>query len=169
MFADFATLVSIDGTDCPIEDPGGAEFYSHKLNGAGLRYEVAIDIERTFIVWTNGGFPCGANPDITIARSEFVYQLLDNERAVADDGYRDMNYFVFPAEFPHDDALRTALKSILSRHETLHTKLKSFNVLKTPFRHQLEFHPPCFYAVLTIVQMGILFGNEPLYGLEGQF
>ena len=46
MLADVTTLVSIDGTDCPIEDPGGVEFYSDKLNGAGLRYEVAIDIER---------------------------------------------------------------------------------------------------------------------------
>ena len=91
-----------------------------------------------------------------------------NEKAIADDGYLDFNFFVNPSQFPEDDPIRGVVNDILARHETLNSKLKSFNVLKTSFRHPLEFHPPCFYAVLTITQMGILYGNEPLYALEEQ-
>ncbi len=46
MLGDGNCFVSVDGTDCQIENKRGfnPEFYSHKFNGTGLRYEVGIEL-----------------------------------------------------------------------------------------------------------------------------
>ena len=43
---------SVDGTDCPVNEPTpySSGWYSHKINAAGLRYEIAVSIERAKIV-----------------------------------------------------------------------------------------------------------------------
>lgn len=64
-------LVSLDGTDCPIQEqsPFNKKWYSHKLNWAGIRYEVVLCIRTGRIVWVAGGVPCGEWPDLKLARS----------------------------------------------------------------------------------------------------
>jgi hypothetical protein len=42
---------------------------------------------------------------------------------------------------------------------------KAFEVLSTPFRHDLDFHPYCFYAVINIIQLKLKY-NDPLYDLH---
>lgn len=103
--------------------------------------------------------------DLEVAREEFIFNLPDNEKAIADDGYVDYTKFIFPEIFPRGDPIRRVLKMIMARHETFNGRLCSFAVLNTPFRHELEFHPPCFFAVLKVIQMMMLFGGEPLYSV----
>ena len=168
LFTGVHTYVSLDGTDCPIQEPfpRSGKWYSHKLEGSGLRYEVGIQIADGFVVWTNGGYPCGEYPDISVAREEFVAHLRHNERAIADDGYADAMKFVYPKLFEEQPQVGRVLKEIMSRHETLNGRLKSYKVLDTAFRHELSFHPPCFYAILSLIQLSIQYDNHPLYLLH---
>jgi hypothetical protein len=52
----------------------------------------------------------------------------------------------------------------MARHETMNKRFKKFRVLSGTFRHDLEFHQICFYAVAAITQMKIQH-DEPLYEL----
>lgn len=155
-------FVSIDATDCPILEPGpfSPQWYSHKLNGAGLKYEVALNIRTGDIVWVNGGLPCGSYSDLKLAREEFVPSLAVGEKALADRTYQD-HHFINSRMYPETAAIQ---KKILARHETVNSRLKSFNVLKYEFRHNLLFHPQCFRAVANLVQLSIENG-EPLFQL----
>jgi hypothetical protein len=49
--------------------------FSHKLNSAGLRYEIGITIQTGDLVWTNGPYPCGNWPDLRIARNGICDEL----------------------------------------------------------------------------------------------
>jgi hypothetical protein len=79
-------LVSVDGTDFGIYEPSpfSPKWYSHKLNGPGLRYEIAICIQTGEPVWINGPFPCGSWPDLRIARNALVDALDAGEYYLAD-------------------------------------------------------------------------------------
>ena len=75
--------------------PFNAKWWSHKFNGPGLRYEIALCIRTGEIVWANGGLPCGEWPDLRLARNAFIGRLQLGEKALADGGYRDQQFFEF--------------------------------------------------------------------------
>lgn len=78
-------LVSVDGTDFRIyeQEPFWPGWFSHKFNGPGVRYELAVAIRTGDIVWINGPFPCGEWSDLRIFRSSLIDYLDDNERVEA--------------------------------------------------------------------------------------
>jgi hypothetical protein len=80
------------------------------------------------------------------------------ERALADKGYADPNYFIFP-QFNVPNARH---KLIMARHETVNRRLKQFGVLGQVFRHKLQLHPRCFKAVINLTELMIENG-EPLF------
>ena len=82
--------VTVDGTDFRIREPQefSTRWFSHKFNGPALRYEVAVSINGGDIVHTNGPFPAGAWPDITIFRDELIHKLEEDEMIEADRGYK---------------------------------------------------------------------------------
>lgn len=130
--------VSLDATDCPVEEPTNPDeaflprYFSHKLHGAGLRYEIGLNIRTCDLVWVFGGFlVCGSLTDLGLARELYVNQVEPGEMTLADDGYNDINYFIYPAAYPH---LGRELKAIAQRHETVNNLLKRWAVLKTPFQ-----------------------------------
>jgi hypothetical protein len=84
-------LVSVDGTDYAIREPQPfhKKWFSHKMNGPGVRYEIAICIQTGVRVWTNGPYPCGSWPDLRIARYALVDAFDPGEYYIADGGYRD--------------------------------------------------------------------------------
>ena len=89
-------LKSLDGTDFRIREPSpfSTKWWSFKFNGPGLRCEIAIEAESGNIVWAYGGFPCGAFPDLIIARRKFVNLLRPGEKAIADRGCKDGRCFM---------------------------------------------------------------------------
>jgi hypothetical protein len=157
-------FVSLDGTDCPIQEPilFNSMWYSHKINAAGLRYEIGLNIKAGTIVWVNGGVPCGTWSDLKLARSAYTSAIVRGEMTIADDGYGDSNYFIHPKQFPRSSVQQ---KKIMARHETINRRLKQFSILTVPFRHELNKHPTCFHAVANITQMMIMNG-EPLYEIK---
>jgi hypothetical protein len=157
------SFTSIDGTDCPIHEPTpfDPKWYSHKINGPGVRYEIALCIKSGEIVWAFGGLPCGEYPDLKLARVRFTSELRAGEKAVADRTYRDDTYFINPYNDPESAAIQ---KDIMARHETVNKRLKQFNALPNFIRHDIVKHKLCFYAVCNITQLMLLNG-EPLYEL----
>jgi len=132
------------------------------MNGPGLRYEIGLNLHSGVIVWAYGGVPCGEFSDLKLAREAFIFELEENELALADNGYKDKRFFIYPQAYPKSKAQQ---KLYMARHETVNRRLKQFSVLSSTFRHSLHKHPSCFYAVVNITQLMILNGH-PLYDID---
>lgn len=153
----FRCFVSLDGTDFSIYEPTpfDAKWYSHKLNGPGLRYEIGICLRTGDIVWVNGGVPCGEYPDLKLAREGYLNIIDEGELTIADDGYQDAAHFIYPQRYPEIGA---RLKVVMSRHETVNKRMKQWGCLKQRFRHRRILHPVCFRAVANLTQLTIMLG-----------
>jgi hypothetical protein len=90
-----------------------------------------------------------------------VRLVVPNERALADRGYRDREYFIIPSDCRSEYASHVH-KAVMARHETVNHRLKSFEVLKQVFRHDISKHILCFSAVVNLVEIMIENGH-PLY------
>jgi hypothetical protein len=162
-------LISVDCTDVPIQEPSpfSKRWYSHKLNKAGLRYEVGVSLKGGDVVWIHGPFPCGEWPDISIFRSCLKLHLDKGERVEADNGYSGEEPLScktpggFYSRSENMDADRARLRS---RHETVNMRLKVFNILNNKYRHGRQDHAFVFRAVAVLVQLAIESG-EPLFKL----
>lgn len=75
-------------------------------------------------MWANGPYPCGEFNDLQIARNIYIHMLQNGELTIADKGYRDSSYFIFPNETNN-----RRHKEIISRHETVIGKIKKFEIL----------------------------------------
>ena len=94
-----------------------------------------------------GGVPCGEYPDITLARSRYLNMVMIGEKTMADNGYQDPN-FIYPFAFPESAAAQKLI--IMAKHETLNKRLKQFNVLRTPYRHNIFPHIEIAFVPLLI-------------------
>ena len=154
-------LVTVDGVDFSIPEPTpwSSIWFSHKFNGAGLRYELAVSIATGWIVAFNGPFECGSWPDLKIFRSLLKQKLGNGERVVADRGYRGDVSVVIP-DYGTDDQ-QEAMNTARARHETVNGRLKQWSSMKFCFRHAKEKHHHVFRAVVCIEQLKIMHGNTP--------
>lgn len=126
--------------------------FSHKMNIAGLNYEVYVLLRSKTIVCVNGPLPCGAWPDLKIFKEKPKYRIYPGETLVADLGYRDP-LFITPNGF--QSAVGKIYSKLRVRHESLNGHLKSFRVLRLPFRHELSRHTNCFNAVANVAQLSL--------------
>ena len=154
-------LITVDGTDflIPEPDPFDPDYYSHKLEHAGLRYEIGVCIKTGWIVWINGPFPCGAWPDLRIARSALHYMLLADEFYVADGGYQDGGEHSVTPNGMNDYEQRTYALA-RARHETINRVFKTYECFRTMFRHQREKHGLFFRSAAVIIQLGLREGSH---------
>ena len=153
-------FMTVDGTDCPVFEPRpfDTKMFSHKFNGPGLKYEVAVCIKTGFIVWTNGPFKAGT-PDQTIFNNALSHEIGDNEIVEVDGGYVGTMKGRMPTQ--GIDSKERKQKSIArGRHEIVNGRLKQFSVLTTHFRHMgknteemMQKHKLCFDAVTVVTQL----------------
>ena len=153
--------VTVDGTDFRIREPQefSSRWFSRKFKGPGLRYEVAVSINGGDIVHTNGPFPCGAWPDITIFRSELINKLDRNEMVEADKGYRgEPTKIRTPVDYrnEYDKVNKSRARA---RHETVNQRFKQFGVLQKTYRHPIEKHQKVFRSVVVLTQLTIQSGD----------
>ena len=82
-------LVTVDGTDFHIYEPKpwSKKWYSHKFDGAGLQYEMAMNIQMGCIVRICGPFPSGSFNDLTIFHGGLMHMRCPGEMVKADHGY----------------------------------------------------------------------------------
>jgi len=165
--------VSVDCLDMEIVEPGpfslvlSPKWFSHKFNGPGLRYEVALCIATGDIVWINGPFPCGMFSDWVIFRDFGLRKNLErNERVEADDGYAagDPEWVKTRSGILHID--KGMRNNVRARQEVVNKRLKQWNVLCHVFRHNISHHGDAFRAVAVITQLSFDYG-ERLFQIEG--
>jgi len=160
-------LLTVDGVDCRVPQHG-PDFASHKFAmKSGVRYECAVDILKGHFSWLNGPFPCGKWPDITIFRHGLMHHLDPNERVEADDGYvgEHPRKVKCPAGFANPPENEAMQQRVRNRQETLNKRLKQWEILNVPYRHELSSHGTVFRAIAVITQVAITNG-EPLFPTE---
>lgn len=152
---------TFDCTDCSILEPRpfSKTWYSFKLHGSGLRYEIAISISDAHIVWVNGPYKCGVLNDLQFFQ-QFLASKLIGERVIADKIYRHPNC-MNPSDVT-DDGYKKIHSRIRARHETVNSRFKNFAVLGQSFRHAVNKHFICFHAVAQIVSLMIK-TTDPLF------
>ena len=155
-------VLSVDGTDCPIQEPRpfNKAWFSQKFKGPGVKYEVGIDVLTGDCVWISGPFKASKS-DIKIFREDGLMAMIPEGRLViADKGYRGEPGVVSHPNHLDEAAVLDFKKRVRARHETFNARLKSFDVLHQVFRHKpvLPKHKACFDAVAVIVQCEIDFG-----------
>lgn len=154
-------FTSLDGVDFRINEPSpfNTSYFSHKFKAAGLRYEIGLCLRTGEIVWAHGGYPCGAYPDLRLAREMFVTFLEPGERTMADRGYNDATYFILPTI---ENSYRH--KVIMGRHETVNKRIRQFDILNKKFHHDKSLHGKCFHAVINLTQLTLKY-EEPLFSI----
>jgi hypothetical protein len=164
-------LVSVDGTDFEINEPTpfSTDYWSHKFNGPGLRYEIALNIMTGDIVWVNGPFPCGANPDLVIFRRDLMHKLEPWERVEADQGYIAECPQHVKTHIPLQAEQERDMRALaLARHEHVNGRLKNFAALRDKFHHNAhreEKHGLIVHALAVAVQLSFELG-ESLHQIE---
>ncbi len=158
-----SAFLSVDGVEFCIYDPSpfSSCWWSHKLNQTRLRYEIGVSISNGQIVWASGPWPCGKYTDLTIFRCGFEKLLDDNEFVVEDSGYTDLNW-IKPSGKQHPS--HYVLSKIRTHHECINGRIKQFFCLSHRFRHSLELHHKCFFAVLKVVFLTI--ASNPMFDVD---
>ena len=87
------------------------------------------------------------------------YKLGISEFVINDAGYRGSRCIV---PHPSSNSLSTKLGFLRDRHKAINGPLKSSAVLYTRFRHELNNHADCFYAVLNVICVTL--EDSPLFG-----
>ena len=134
---------------------------------SALRYEVALDILKGFIVWIHGPFPAGAWPDINIFRHGLKHHLDKNERVEAGDGYRGEapREVKCPASFTNPVENEAMQQRVRNRQETMNLRFKQWAILSERYRHDLSEHGHVFRAIVVLTQLAIENG-EPLFDVD---
>lgn len=156
-----AAKVTVDGTDFETVEysPFNPGRHSHKFNGPGLRYEIAISVATCYIVHFNGPFLCGEWTDLRIARNLLHSRLSSDEYYLADKGYRCGTgpAIMRTALPPHR---RQTFDKLMARHETINRRFKEFAILGTRYRHEEEKHVYVFRCIAVLIQIDIESGHN---------
>lgn len=149
----------IDSTACPLHRPStmSRSFYSPKHHAYVYKYEVAVHPDPPHhIVWVLGPVR-GHIHDITIARAAFIKRLVPEERALGDLGYLgEPHAIVTPIRSPvtqeekHENKELHAVRSCVERE---FAALKTFAVLRTSWRGELQNHGPAFLACCVLREL----------------
>lgn len=160
-------IISVDGTHCPINEPSHPtksqdnDYYSWKLNQAGLAYEIALSLTESRIVWTSGPFKAKTN-DISIFKHGLRALIPKGMRVIADKGYRGYPDVLAIPNWFDSKQLRKFKRRASARQETINSRLKNFRCMALSFRHGPKKHAACFDAVIVILQLQLENGS-PLF------
>lgn len=104
------------------------------------------------IAWLNGPYPCGEWSDLRIARDSLIYELEEDEKALADGGYNDNGiFFETPTGLNNFDQRMKA--KARARHECVNRRFKQWGTLQQRFRSDPHLHGIAFRAVANVVHM----------------
>ena len=131
-------------------------------------------------MWVIGGVPPNVQ-DISLFRGDYsgnkdtnswdpdslYFQIPDGKRIIADDGLKGEKDKIIMASRWHSDRLKKYIKDAKARQETFHTRLKSFNILGTRFRHgkntndKIALHKMAVEALAVVIQYDYENGHPP--------
>ena len=147
--------------------PKDPKNFTHKYNGAGVKYQVVVAVHLARVVGIYGPY-LGAVSDKKILKlSGVLDKLKDGKMAVVDKGYinhalKDKLSWPNPHEAPEVSQYKSRIRM---RGETFNGRVKYFKILRECFRHNLKYHKLAFTAVAVIVQYQMDYGMAPLYSV----
>jgi hypothetical protein len=65
-----------------------------------------------------------------------------------------------PAKLFHPAEKKPMQQSVRARHGTVNKRLNQFNCLKNLFRHKVQKHGACFWAVTVLTQLALKLGEH---------
>ena len=161
---------SLDCVDCRIREPKHPRYNidkgysSHKFKKSGLRYELAIELHQSNLVWINGPFKAGSDNDLTIFRKALKKKVkkLHGKKGMADGGYEgEEDLLCLPSSL--DKELEHEYKSrARCRHESFNCKIKKYQSMDGVWRHGEDKHRMAFYAICVTLQYEMENGS-PLF------
>ena len=135
-------LGTIDCVHCETNefrtDPS-SKWYSHKHNGAGVLYEVVIDLCNTRVVWIAGPYPASTH-DITIFcsgtqvsqsqrnnktywdQNALYFKIPEGKKLIGDSGYRGELSKISTTHDKHSSEVKQFFAQEKSRQETFNTR-----------------------------------------------
>jgi len=149
---------------------------------SGLRYMLGCAIRRAKMVWLSGPYyPSthditifrGGAPDVKLEdrdQSALYFRMEElgrGKKCVSDSALAGEPEKVISNTSDHDQDFRDWINRVKDREETIHARLKSFNVLAHTFRHgmgtkdKMDKHKACTEAVAIIVQYDFDNGHPP--------
>ena len=140
--------------DFPIDK----KMYSKKFAHAAFKYEIAISVWESRVMWVAGPFMPSVHDLKVFRRSGLKDKVtaLADVMGVADRGYNtskpgEVGLFSTPNE-ADSKRLKNFKTRIRLRHETFNGRLKHFNILSDTFRGTMELHGHVVNAVCVILQ-----------------
>ena len=165
--AGFHQKITVNGTDFLCNPPSDGDdrcsWISHKFKKPAVFYKIGISIQSGDIVWVNSPWRAGCYPDITIFQLGGLKNLLFEcgERAEVDKGHcGEPSVIDLPNEAPLDMLL--AKKKARMRYEMCNKCFKNWACPNTSFRHGVDLHSDCMYAVAVLTQLTIE-DTKPLF------
>ena len=152
--------------------------YANIQSAVEKKYAFCLSLQEPKIIWVEGGVPA-AVPDITLFRggdakdtdnwdeNALYFQLPAGKKLIADDGLAGEPTKITTASRLHPKDLKEYISLAKARQETLHTKLKSFNILGQRFRHgknteeKMALHKMAVEALCVVVQYDYENGHPP--------
>ena len=159
-------LASVDGTHCHIYEQRtrpSTKWYSHKFNGPGVVYELAVDLYDDKLLWVNGPFQAG-DSDIAVFRKPggLSTKVPIGRKLIADNGYHGQEHQISAPNRYDAPEVNEFKRRARSRHETFNKRIKDFSIISTRFRSDVEKHQTAFESVCILVQYDIENGH-PLF------
>lgn len=114
---------------------------------------MAICIQTSEILWTNGPFAAGAWPDLKMFKSSLLGMLAPGEMVEADNGHPNPACQIPKQKISVEDLRARSVAR--ARHECINKKFKQWGCMAQPFRHALWKHKCCFGAIAAITQLAI--------------
>lgn len=125
-----------------------------------LKYEVAINLTNSLIVWIHGYFE-GSTHDLSIARTYLVQALQPGESLLADKAYIGDPHFRTPFKdygnlTPEQLKWNYQVSSLQSRTEKINGRFKNFSMFRNNYRgHDFDEHSDCFKIVGNCINISL--------------
>lgn len=150
-------ILSVDGVDFKTWEPSSSHFNrdpswcSSKMKASAYRYELAIDVWSSKLVWINGPFKAGSNNDLKIFKSKLMGKIPKGKKVIADRGYGGVLQVCIPStrDPPH---VRKFSSRVRCRHETFNGRIKKFSSMDQTWTHGVEKHKMALEAVCVTMQ-----------------
>ena len=129
-----------------------AKVYSHKFNGPGLTYEIAVAIYESRVLSITGPYPA-SKADITIFRENLINKIPDGKKGIGDSGYEGEPEKLTIHRDSHSKNLTNFINRVRARHENFNARIKNFCILSDRFRSNKKVeHKLAFEAICILVQ-----------------
>ena len=133
-------------------------FYSGKKKQHTLKYEIGISIHTGLIVWLGGGVS-GSTHDLTIAKDQLL-QTHSDKIFIGDKGYVGHEQILTPFKSPKtetEELWNSIFSKVRVSVEHVYGRIKIFQCLNVPWRHNILYHPIVFHVITNLVNFDLIF------------